>query len=153
AAAALVALPSAGLALPDDPVLVVSDGQRSGADLAYAFPATDCPLLAKELWFTNAGGRSTSALSVSLTGLPAFLKAVDGCSGRALAAGRTCSVVVAFVPRLTGLRPSVLTVSARHVAPATVELTSDQAITFDELPDRTFGDAPFDVHAVSTSWL
>jgi len=47
----------------------------------------------------------------------------------------------------------VLTASARQVAPATVSLTSNQAIAFDALPAHGFGDAAFALSANSTSGL
>jgi hypothetical protein len=70
---------------------------------------------------TNTGTQVLTPTTAAITG--AFTK-VDNCSGRAFAAGMSCTIQVAFAPTATGAQSGVLTVQANIAGgQLTVQLT------------------------------
>jgi hypothetical protein len=72
----------------------------------------------------NTGGRASSALTVTVSGSPAFTLTADTCTGTSLGPGRSCTVTVRFTPAAVGAARATLTVVSRNrAASATAELT------------------------------
>jgi hypothetical protein len=66
------------------------------------------------LTLTNNGGQTSSAIATSLSGFNASELSItnDGCAGRTLAPGASCSLVVAFTPTSSGLKSATLQATA-----------------------------------------
>lgn len=78
----------------------------------------------QQLRLTNAGGRGSSALTVTLSGSPAFTVTADTCTGSSLGPGKTCTVTVRFAPAVVGAATATVAVVVRNrAATATAELT------------------------------
>jgi hypothetical protein len=70
---------------------------------------------------TNFGGGASATLGTAISS-PQFIKRSDGCAGRSLVPGETCSIVVAFAPTTAGDVMATLTVTA-GAASGTATLT------------------------------
>jgi hypothetical protein len=76
------------------------------------------------LQLANTGGRASSALTVGVSGSPAFIITVDGCTGTSLGPGKSCTVTVRFTPAAVATVSAELTaVSKNRAAAATSALT------------------------------
>ncbi len=60
---------------------------------------------------TGAGPPAVGAVTLTGAGAGAFATSADGCSGTTLAAGRTCTVAVAFAPDAAGYRRAALSIA------------------------------------------
>src|SRR6266513_446694 len=77
-------------------------------------------LAARTFTLANTGDRASSALTVRLSGPAAFTITADGCTGKSLGPGKTCTVRVRFAPAQVGTVTATLrAVSKNRAATAT----------------------------------
>src|SRR5690242_5588805 len=122
------------------PATVASAGSAP-ADLAFHPAAHDYGPVSvgqtreQQLRLANTGGRASSALTVTVSGSPAFRIAVDSCTGRSLGPGKSCTVTVSLTPAAAGpATATVAVVSRNRAATATAQLIGT---------GRRLGSAPF----------
>ena len=90
----------------------------------------------KTLTLTNTGGSASASLVITLPGASAFRLTADGCTGRSLGPGKSCSVTVTYSPTSDGANDS-----------ATLTATGDKAgaTATDKLSGATPGKADLSV--------
>jgi HYDIN/CFA65/VesB family protein/low-density lipoprotein receptor class B len=77
-----------------------------------------------QLRLVNTGGRASSALTVTVSGSPAFTVTADTCTGASLGPGKSCTVTLRYTPAAVGAAKATLTVVSRNrAASATAQLT------------------------------
>jgi sugar lactone lactonase YvrE len=78
---------------------------------------------------TNSGGSASSALTLALTGSPAFTITPDRCIPTSLGPGRDCTITVNFVPDGSGTDTATLSATGeKSAATAALSLTGTGAI-------------------------
>jgi hypothetical protein len=117
-------------------VVVVGNGLAPGALVAdpeaLAFGAVDlgAPSAPRPITIRNSGGEASSALTVTIADADSFDVTEDGCAGRALAPGATCTLAVAFSPGSVGVKSSSITLAggAAGAVPIAVGGTGTAAV-------------------------
>jgi hypothetical protein len=102
----------------------------STQDLGTA-PVGGAPGTPATFTLTNKGTSATGSVTVGLSGTDSadFALASDGCSGKTLAAGATCTVGVAFGPKTAGAKAATLTAKAQGTSGSATASLSGTAVT------------------------
>jgi len=96
ALAAAAAAPAAASAAPA-PTLTWNQGQQQQLT-SYDFSCVGCAGDSITFLVTNSSQSATSAVTITVTGSPAFTKVFDTCTGTSLSPGVSCFVQIGFLP-------------------------------------------------------
>ncbi len=130
------ALPPAGAHLTASPVF---GGGFDPLEITKVSPTTKVSVI-------NDGSATTDAIVTALQGAAAsqFRITSNGCSGRHLAAGGSCTLLVAFAPTTSGSKKVTLKIAATNAGSFTMQL-SGLALAHPLVvtpPSKDFGNAP-----------
>jgi len=80
---------------------------------------------------SNSGGSASAALTVALSGAPAFAITDDQCTGTSIGPNKSCSVTVEYAPTVSGASSATLTANGKKVEATTSQtLTGNSALLF-----------------------
>ena len=121
--------------------LFASAGQAAGppsiafTPASVSFGSVPSGSSSQTITLKNTGGSASSALSISLSGSPAFTIAADGCTGTSLGPSKSCTVKVTYAPTTSGSTDAAtLTATAiKPAATASATLTGNSFTSFSQV--------------------
>jgi hypothetical protein len=110
--------------------LAIGTGSGSGSSEDFGSVQVGQQSAPASIVVTNSGAAASGALTAALMGGDAasFGIDADGCTGKTLAAGQTCTVAVHFLPATAGAKSASLTVDASPGGAATIALSGQGTV-------------------------